>query len=92
MMNLLIGTHAEVREFLLHYLEHDLPLLKRLQFRMHLLMCPGCSTYLRKYRASVELSQAYLNDPPPPELVELTLKFLDERRTQSPGTPKPAER
>ena len=90
MMKILVGTHAEVREFLLHYLEHELPLLKQLQFRLHLLLCPRCTAYLRQYRASVELAQAYLDDPPPEELVELTLRFLDERRAHVPGDPRHA--
>lgn len=92
MMKLLVGTHVEVREFLLHYLERDLPLLKRLQFRLHLLMCPNCSAYLRQYRSSVELAQAYLDDPPPPELVDLTLKFLEDHRSHALGDPKPSGR
>ena len=90
MMKILVGTHAEVREFLLHYLEHDLPLLKRLQFGIHLLMCRGCLDYLRRYRDSVALAKAYLNDPPPEELVELTLRFLEQRRAHVPGDPRHA--
>lgn len=92
MMKVLMGTHAEVREFLLHYLEHDLPLRKRLQFRLHLLMCRPCAAYLRQYRASVELAQAYLDDPPPPELVDLTLKFLEDHQSPALGDPKPTGR
>lgn len=90
MMANLLASHGEVREFLLHYLERDLPLLKRLQFRLHLLMCPGCSTYLRRYRASVELAQAYLDDPPPPELVDLTLKFLEDHQQPTSGGLEPS--
>lgn len=79
MMKLLMGTHAEVREFLIDYLEDQLSALKKVQFRLHLLMCKECGEYLRKYDSSVSLAQHYLEDPPPPELVELTLRFLDER-------------
>ena len=81
MMKLLMGTHAEVREFLIDYLEGQLSLLKRAQFRLHLLLCVDCEAYLRKYDSSVKLARHYLSDPPPDELVELTLRFLDARRT-----------
>lgn len=89
MMTLLMGTHAEVREFLLHYLEGQLPWLKRLQFRLHLLLCPGCAGYLHRYRSSVALAQACLDDPPPPELVELTLRFLTDRLPEEPDPAAP---
>ncbi len=79
MMKLLMGTHTEIREFLIDYVENELPALRKYQFRMHLLLCMDCSTYLRKYNTSVKLSQNYLQDPPPEELVNLTLKFLEER-------------
>jgi hypothetical protein len=92
MMKLLMGTHAEVREFLLHYLEGDLPVLKRLQFAMHLIMCRGCLEYLRRYRDSMALAQAYLDDPPPEELVEITLRYMEDRRSTLPGDPEHAGR
>ena len=90
MMKLIAGTHAEVREFLLHYLEGELPALKRMQFRLHLLLCPACTDYLRTYDSSVKLARSYLSDPPPQELVELTLKFLDERLPEPGGAAPPA--
>jgi hypothetical protein len=92
MMKLLAGTHAEVREFLIDYLEHALPLLKRWQFRLHLLLCKDCADYLRRYDTSVKLAQSYLSDPPPPELVELTLKFLEQRLPGPDGAPNPDSR
>ena len=75
MMKLLMGTHAEVREFLIDYLEDQISMLKQVQFRLHLLMCKECTNYLRKYADSVSLAQHYLDDPPPQELVDLTLRF-----------------
>ena len=89
MMKLLMGTHAEIREFLIHYLERELPLLKRLQFRLHLFLCRSCGDYLRKYDTSVKLARNYLDDPPPEELVDLTLRFLDERIPEKKANPEP---
>jgi hypothetical protein len=85
MMKLLLGTHAEIREFLINYLEGQLPLLKRLQFRVHLLFCGKCNDYLRKYDTSVKLSRHYLQDPPPAELIELTIGFLGEHIASREG-------
>jgi len=87
MMKLLIGTHAEIQEFLIHYLERQLPLLKRFQFWVHLLLCQDCHDYLRKYDSSIELSRNFLNDPPPEDLVNLTLKFLDGHRPKDEDSP-----
>jgi hypothetical protein len=92
MIKLLAGTHAEVREFLIDYVEHALPPLKQMQFRLHLLLCKGCTDYLRRYRTSVDLARSYLSDPPPEELVELTLKFLEERRADAQPGPGGAAR
>lgn len=79
MIKLLMGTHAEIREFLINYLENELPALKKYQFWLHLLLCKDCGNYLRKYDSSVKLSQHYLQDPPPEELVKLTMSFMEER-------------
>lgn len=79
MMKLLMGTHAEVREFLAHYLDGELPVLKQMQFRLHLLMCKDCGEYLHRYDSAVKLARNYLADPPPDELVNLTLRFLEQR-------------
>ena len=91
MMKLLMGTHAEIREFLIDYVENELPFLKKYQFWIHLMLCTDCSQYLRRYDTSIKLSKNYLNDPPPEELVNLTLKFLDERleedKKKSEGAP-----
>ena len=79
MMKLLMGPHAEIREFLMDYVENQLPIAKKFQFWLHLVLCWDCNTYLRRYNSSVKLSQNFLEDPPPEKLVNLTLKFLEER-------------
>lgn len=79
MMRLMMGTHAEVREFLIDYLEGQLPWHRRMQFALHLFLCTACADWLAKYNTGVSLARHYLHDPPPPELVELTLQFLDDK-------------
>ncbi len=88
MMKLMVGTHAEVREFLLDYLDGKVPLWRALQFRLHLYLCPPCRDYLERYNTSVTLSKKILADPPPPELIDLTLDFLDQKLPVSEGRPR----
>ena len=95
MMKLLMGTHAEIREFLINYVENKLPTVKRYQFWIHLVLCRDCNNYLRRYDTSIKISQNFLNDPPPEELVNLTMKFLDERMEEDKkkveGSPCPCQ-
>ena len=69
----------DIRDFLLEYLEKRLPRFDAWAFRFHLLTCPKCRGYLERYNTSVALSQNILDDPPPSELVNLTLEFLNKR-------------
>ena len=80
MMKLLMGTHTEIREFLINYLEGRQPPLKAWQFRFHLFMCPDCKEYLKRYNSSVKLARNFLTDPPPEALVNLTMKFVKEHQ------------
>lgn len=72
---------AEVRTFLLDHLEGRTPLAQRMLFRLHLLLCPPCRRYLARYRREAQRWQELGRsaEPPPPELVELTLKYLGTR-------------
>ena len=79
MMKLFMGPHGEIREFLIDYVENQLPVAKKFQFWMHLVLCTDCNSYLRRYNSSVKFYQNFLDDPPPEKLVHLTLKFLEER-------------
>ncbi len=69
---------VEVREFLADFLEKKLAFSQSLLFRLHLFMCPPCARYLRRYKADIKRWQSLGAEPPPPELVELTMKFLDK--------------
>ena len=70
----------EIYDFLIEYQERTLPLLERLRFKLHLRMCGNCAAYLRAYGQSSHIFRAALHgEPPPPELMELTLSFLRTR-------------
>ena len=48
---------AEFEDFILDYLEGELPAAKRRVFEWHLKMCRECRDYLAAYRASLDLAR-----------------------------------
>jgi anti-sigma factor RsiW len=68
----------EITDRVTEYLEGELSLLQRLQFRLHLAMCRTCSRYLEQMRLTI----AALRELPPesvsPELSEELLRKLRE--------------
>ncbi len=59
----------DVIEFLMAYLDEELPGPTRRAFEDHLKVCPSCVNYLESYRATVRLARASGRrdtiDPPP---------------------------
>lgn len=73
---------AEVQTFLMDYLDDELPVIESLLFRLHILLCVACRRYMGRYKDSTALAKKILDDPPPPELVNLSVEFL---RKRAPG-------
>lgn len=70
-------------EFILQYLEDDLPPDVRADFERHLAACPPCGRYLQQYRQTVTASRLACRDAAPevgavPE--ELIQAILASRR------------
>ncbi|MDP6342587.1 MAG: zf-HC2 domain-containing protein [Alphaproteobacteria bacterium] len=53
----LMITCEALEDFILAYLEDDLPRKQRLVFEMHLKVCRECRDYLRAYRAAMDLAK-----------------------------------
>jgi anti-sigma factor RsiW len=51
-------TCREVSEFLMAYLDDELPVRKRRVFEEHLHECEDCVAYLESYKATIELGKA----------------------------------
>lgn len=69
-------------DFLMDYLEGQLPEAERKVFEQHLARCPPCVNYLETYRQAVELGKsAFCGEPceMPEELVRAILKSLGGR-------------
>ena len=73
-------TCQELADFLMSYLDRELPEAERASFAEHLEMCPPCKAYLTTYERTVELGRSVCSDPEgpvpegvPDELVEAIL-------------------
>lgn len=67
----------ECYDFLMDYLDGQLPADERAAFEAHLARCPPCVAYLDTYRATIELGKSALRGEPcqlPEELVQAILK------------------
>ncbi|MEP3266386.1 MAG: zf-HC2 domain-containing protein [Hyphomicrobiales bacterium] len=55
-------TCEEFEDFILAYIEGDLPRNQRVIFELHLKLCRECREYLASYRTSMELMKKAMND------------------------------
>jgi anti-sigma factor RsiW len=82
-------TCRELFEFLLAYLEGEMPAEERAIFEEHLALCPPCLAYLETYQEAIELGRKVCRgeDDPPPEEVpeELVQAVLAVRRRELPS-------
>jgi len=53
----------ELTEFLMAYLDGELPEAQRQEFRRHLEDCPPCMVYLETYEEAVRLGKACCKEP-----------------------------
>ena len=56
----------EFVDFLMDYLDDNLPAAQHATFRGHMEECPGCGRYLETYRETVRLGKACCEDPDGP--------------------------
>jgi anti-sigma factor RsiW len=73
-------TCRELAEFLMRYLDEELPGAQRNEFDAHMDECPPCRVYLEQYRQTVRACKAAFQEPDapvpeevPPRLVEAVL-------------------
>lgn len=59
-------TCRELVEFLMAYLEGELPEAQREEFQRHLDACPPCVVYLETYKEAVDLGRAVCDADAPP--------------------------
>jgi len=59
-------TCRETIEFLMDFLDHDLPAAQRAAFESHLAACPPCVEFLRSYEQTRDLECRCFQDEQPP--------------------------
>jgi anti-sigma factor RsiW len=81
---MLAMTCREMADFLMDYLNEDLPDDVRAAFDRHLALCPNCVAYVETYRTTIELGRrAFADDEAdagtevPDELVRAILAARD---------------
>ena len=74
-------TCKEFEDFILDYLDDELPALQRSRFERHIRLCRECKQYLQAYQRTLEVSRAVfpLADSPvpndvPEDLIKAILK------------------
>ncbi len=79
----LMITCRQFEDFILAYLEGELPAKQRFVFELHLKVCRECRDYLAAYRHTIEISKRVFEDPDqavPDEVPEdLVRAVLDAR-------------
>ncbi len=79
-------TCQELADFLMNYLDGELPEPQRASLAEHLEFCPPCLAYLRSYERTVELGKSICSEPSgavpddvPEELVQAVLAARSSR-------------
>jgi len=60
----------EFENFILQYLEGELPPMKRFIFETHMKMCRECRDYLEAYKRTIETAKTAVNQQELPEIPE----------------------
>lgn len=83
-------TCKEIYDFLMNYIDGELPPAVLKEFERHLTLCPPCVCYLKSYQQAVRLGKlcAGKKDAPaeacaPEELVQAILKSLAKGTTDA---------
>lgn len=76
-------TCREMVEFLMAYLDRELPEAQRTSFEAHIQLCPPCQAYLETYERTVSLGRVLCedgDDPVPDDVPEALVRAILEAR------------
>ena len=66
----------KVNQFIIDYLEDELPQDVRTKFEAHIQKCENCNTYLEQYKHTLTIVRTDGRLDVPEDLTEMTLQFL----------------
>jgi anti-sigma factor RsiW len=76
-------TCQQLIDFIMSYLENELPEAQRNEFDRHMAVCPSCVDYLKTYEKTIVLAKASADDPVPEEVPESLIQAILEARKKS---------
>lgn len=76
-------TCQQLIDFLMSYLDGELPAEQRAEFDRHMAACPSCVDYLKTYETTVRLAKECATDSVPDEVPETLVKAILEARKRA---------
>jgi hypothetical protein len=76
---------GKVRDLLYDALDGSLAPMVSLRFRLHLKACAPCREYLRLYTMAADMKSFRRDNPPPTDLMDRTLAFLERQGIAAPA-------
>jgi mycothiol system anti-sigma-R factor len=73
-------TCQQLIDFIMSYLDDELPQDQRAEFDRHMSACPSCVDYLKTYEKTVLLAKSCADDPVPEEVPESLVQAILEAR------------
>jgi hypothetical protein len=88
-MRIALYDCGRIRDMLYDALEGTLAPVVKLRFRLHLANCAPCREYLKLYNQAANVRAFRRDNPPPTELMDKTLAFLEGEGLIEPEEGKP---
>ena len=76
-------TCQQLIDFLMSYLDGELPAAQRAEFDRHMAACPSCLDYLKTYETTVSLAKTCTTDTVPDEVPESLVQAILEARKKA---------
>ena len=76
-------TCQQLIDFIMGYLDGDLPAEQRAEFDRHMAACPSCVDYLKTYETTIALARTCATTEVPDEVPESLVKAILEARKKA---------
>lgn len=72
-------TCRDITELANGYLDGELPMLTRMQVRLHLMMCKHCPKYIDQLASTTRLLRTLPSEAPPVEVEETIMRLVKDQ-------------